>query len=141
MRKAGHLAASALDMLVDVVKPGVTTEEIDNKAFEFINKNGGLIGPLFYKGFPKSICTSINHVICHGIPSSRILEAGDIVNIDVTVILDGWHGDTSRMFCIGKTPVKANNLINATYEAMMKAINILKPGVKLGKILSGPIPY
>ena len=95
MRKAGHLAASTLDMLVDVVKPGITTEEIDNKAFEFINNNGGLIGPLFYKGFPKSICTSINHVICHGIPSSRILESGDIVNIDVTVILDGWHGDLS----------------------------------------------
>ena len=134
MRKAGHLAASTLDMLVDVVKPGITTEEIDNKAFEFINNNGGLIGPLFYKGFPKSICTSINHVICHGIPSSRILESGDIVNIDVTVILDGWHGDTSRMFYVGEVSIKAKKLVESTYQAMMEAIKILNKNIHLGDI-------
>ena len=134
MRKAGHLAASTLDMLVDVVKPGITTEEIDNKAFEFINNNGGLIGPLFYKGFPKSICTSINHVICHGIPSSRILESGDIVNIDVTVILDGWHGDTSRMFPVGNISSKAQRLIDCTFEAMHKGIEKISPGKKIGDL-------
>ena len=134
MRKAGHLAASTLDMLVDIVKPGVTTEEVDNKAFEFINKNGGLIGPLFYKGFPKSVCTSINHVICHGIPSSRMLESGDIVNIDVTVILDGWHGDTSRMFPVGNISSKAQRLIDCTFEAMHKGIEEISPGKKLGDL-------
>ncbi len=134
MRKAGHLAASALDMLVDFVKPGIVTEEIDKKAFEFINKNGGLIGPLFYKGFPKSLCTSINHVICHGIPSSRILESGDIVNIDVTVIVDGWHGDTSRMFPVGKIGSKAQRLIDCTFNAMHKGIQKVSPNAKLGDL-------
>ena len=134
MRKAGHLAASTLDMLVNFVKPGITTDELDSKAFEFINKNGGLIGPLFYKGFPKSLCTSINHVICHGIPSSRILEEGDIVNIDVTVIVDGWHGDTSRMFPVGKINSKAQKLIDCTYDAMHKGIEIVSPKSTLGDI-------
>ena len=122
MRKAGNLAASTLDLLVDHVKPGVSTDELDYFAFEFITKNGGLIAPLFYKGFPKSICTSINHVICHGIPSSRILEEGDIVNIDVTVIVDGWHGDTSRMFPVGKINAKAQKLIDCTFESMHEGI-------------------
>ena len=122
MRKAGKLAASTLDLLVNHVKPGVSTDELDFFAFEFITKNGGLIAPLFYKGFPKSICTSINHVICHGIPSSRILEEGDIVNIDVTVIVDGWHGDTSRMFPVGKINAKAQKLIDCTFESMHEGI-------------------
>ena len=134
MRKAGHLAASTLDMLVNYVKPGIATGELDSKAFEFINKNGGLIAPLFYKGFPKSLCTSINHVICHGIPSSRILEEGDIINIDVTVIVDGWHGDTSRMFPVGKINSKAQKLIDCTYDAMHKGIEIVSPKSTLGDI-------
>ena len=112
MRKAGNLAARVLDMLVDHVKPGVSTTELDALAFNFIDKNNGLIGPLFYKGFSKSICTSINHVICHGIPSNRILENGDIVNIDITVIVDDWHGDTSRMFPVGKINNKAQKLLD-----------------------------
>ena len=95
MRKAGQLAAETLDMIAEHVKPGVTTESLDKKCFEFADKNNACIAPLYYKGFPKSVCTSINHVICHGIPSSRVLEEGDIVNIDVTVIVDGWHGDTT----------------------------------------------
>jgi len=134
MRKAGNLAALTLDMLVNYVKPGVATADLDRKAFEFINKSGGLIGPLFYKGFPKSLCTSINHVICHGIPSSRILEEGDIVNIDVTVILEGWHGDTSRMFPVGKINSKAQRLIDCTYDAMNKGIEAVSPESTLGDI-------
>ena len=134
MRKAGNLAASTLDLLVEKVKPGVSTEELDNIAFDYIVRNGGLIAPLFYKGYPKSVCTSINHVICHGIPSSRILENGDIVNIDVTVIVDGWHGDTSRMFYAGEPKVKARRLVDATYDAMMAGINAVKPGATLRDI-------
>ena len=134
MRKAGNLAASTLDLLVDHVKPGVSTDELDYFAFEFITKNGGLIAPLFYKGFPKSICTSINHVICHGIPSSRILEEGDILNIDVTVIVDGWHGDTSRMFPVGKINAKAQKLIDCTFESMHEGIKVASPKSRLGDI-------
>ena len=134
MRKAGNLAASTLDLLVEHVKPGVSTSEIDRIAFDFIDSNSGLIAPLFYKGFPKSICTSLNHVICHGIPSNRILENGDIVNIDVTVIIDGWHGDTSRMFPVGKINNKAQKLIDCTYEAMMKGIEAVSPSARLGDI-------
>ena len=134
MREAGNLAAKTLDMIAENIKPGISTDEIDKLGYEFIKDNGGFSAPLFYRGFKKSLCTSLNHVVCHGIPSDRILNDGDIVNVDVTAIVNDHHGDTSRMFCIGKTPVKANNLINATYEAMMKAINILKPGVKLGNI-------
>ncbi len=134
MRKAGHLAASTLDLLVDYVKPGVSTDELDCIAFDFITKNGGLIAPLFYKGFPKSICTSINRVVCHGIPSSRILERGDIVNIDVTTIVDGWHGDTSRMFPVGKINAKAQNLIDCTFEAMHEGIDAARPNATLGDI-------
>ena len=134
MRKAGNLAARTLDLLVEHVKPGVSTSEIDRIAFDFIDSNSGLIAPLFYKGFPKSICTSLNHVICHGIPSNRILENGDIVNIDVTVIIDGWHGDTSRMFPVGKINNKAQKLIDCTYEAMMKGIEAVSPSARLGDI-------
>ena len=134
MRKAGNLAARTLDLLVDHVKPGVSTQELDRIAFNFIDSNNGFIAPLFYKGFPKSICTSLNHVICHGIPSNRVLESGDIVNIDVTVIVDGWHGDTSRMFPVGKINNKAQKLIDCTYEAMMNGIEAVSPNARLGDI-------
>ncbi len=134
MRNAGNLAARTLDMLTKNIKPGITTEHIDKLGYEFIRDNNGFSAPLFYRGFKKSLCTSINHVVCHGIPSDRILNDGDAINVDVTAIVDGYYGDTSRMFCIGKTSVKINNLIDATYESMMKAIKILKPGIKLGDI-------
>ena len=134
MKIAGNLAANTLDMITDFVKPGVSTNKIDQLCYEFIRDNGGYSAPLFYRGFKKSLCTSLNHVVCHGIPSDRVLDDGNILNVDVTAIIDNHYGDTSRMFCIGKTSVKANNLINATYESMMKAINILKPGIKLGNI-------
>ena len=134
MRAAGNLASRTLDMLTENIKPGISTDKIDKLGYEFIKDNGGFSAPLFYRGFKKSLCTSLNHVVCHGIPSDRILNEGDIINIDVTAIVSDHHGDTSRMFCVGKTPVKANNLIDATYEAMMRAIKILKPNVKLGDI-------
>ena len=134
MRLAGNLAARTLDMLTEHVKPGVSTDFIDKLGYEFIKDNGGYSAPLFYRGYKKSLCTSLNHVVCHGIPSDRILDDADSLNVDVTAIIDNHYGDTSRMFCVGKTPVKANNLIDTTYEAMMKAIRILKPGIKLGDI-------
>ena len=134
MSSAGKLAAQTLDMITDYVKPGISTDKIDQLGYEFIRDNKGYSAPLFYRGFKKSLCTSLNHVVCHGVPSERILDDGDIINVDVTTIVDDYYGDTSRMFCLGKTSVKANNLISATYEAMMKAINILKPGIKLGDI-------
>ena len=134
MRIAGNLAARTLDMLTDHIKIGISTDYIDKLGYEFIRDNNGHSAPLFYRGFKKSLCTSFNHVVCHGIPSDRILDEGDLVNVDVTAIVNEHYGDTSRMFCIGKTPVKANNLIDSTYESMMKAIKILKPGLKLGDI-------
>ena len=135
MRIAGKLAAQTLDMLAENIKEGISTAYIEKLGYEFIRDNGGYSAPLYYRGFSKSLCTSLNHVVCHGIPSEdRILEEGDSVNVDITVIKNEYHGDTSRMFCIGKTPVKLNNLIDATYESMMRAIKILKPGIKLGDI-------
>ena len=134
MKVAGNLAARTLDMITDYIMPGISTDFIDKTCYEFIRDNNGFSAPLFYRGFKKSLCTSLNHVVCHGVPSDRILNETDILNIDVTAIVDGHYGDTSRMFCVGKTSVKANNLINTTYESMMKAINILKPGIKLGDI-------
>ena len=134
MKIAGNLAARTLDMLTDYIKPGITTNYIDKLGYEFIKDNGGHSAPLFYRGFKKSLCTSLNHVVCHGIPSDRILEEGETLNVDVTAIVNKHYGDTSRMFFIGKTSVKANNLINATYDSMMRAIKILKPGLKLGDI-------
>ena len=134
MRIAGNLAARTLDMLTDFIKPGIKTDYIDNLGYEFIKDNGGYSAPLFYRGYKKSLCTSLNHVVCHGIPSDRILEEEDIINIDVTAIINNHYGDTSRMFSVGKSSVKANNLINVTYNSMMNAIKILKPGVKLGDI-------
>ena len=134
MKVAGDLAARTLDMLTENIKEGVSTDYIDKLGYEFIRDNGGYSAPLYYRGFTKSLCTSLNHVVCHGIPSDRILRDGDAVNVDVTAIVDEHYGDTSRMFCIGKTPVKLNNLIETTYESMMRAIKILKPGIKLGDI-------
>ena len=134
MRIAGNLAAKTLDMLTDHIKSGISTDYIDKLGYEFIRDNGGYSAPLFYRGFKKSLCTSLNHVVCHGIPSNRILDEGDAVNVDVTAIINEHYGDTSRMFSVEKISVKANNLINASYESMMKAINILKPGIKLGDI-------
>ena len=131
---AGNLAAETLDEVTSYVKPGVTTDKLDKICYEFIRDNGGYSAPLFYKGFPKSCCTSINHVICHGIPTNRILKEGDIINIDVTSIVNGWHGDTSRMFYVGEVSVKCKNLVSATYDSMMKAISIIKNGIKLGDI-------
>ena len=134
MRVAGKLASQTLDMITDYVKAGISTDKIDQLGYEFINDNGGHSAPLYYRGFKKSLCTSLNHVVCHGIPSDRVLIDGDIVNIDVTAIVNDYYGDTSRMFAIGDISIKAKNLIDATYEGMMKAIEILKPGVKLGDI-------
>tara|TARA_B100001057_G_scaffold371483_1_gene375557 strand:+ start:2121 stop:2891 length:771 start_codon:yes stop_codon:yes gene_type:complete len=134
MRIAGNLAARTLDMLTENIKEGISTNYIDKLGYEFIRDNGGYSAPLYYRGFTKSLCTSLNHVICHGIPSERVLQDGDAVNVDVTAIVDGHYGDTSRMFCINKPSVKLKNLINATYESMMRAIKILKPGIQLGDI-------
>ena len=131
---AGSLAADALDEITSYVKPGVSTGELDKICYEFIKDNGGFSAPLFYRGFPKSCCTSVNHVVCHGIPGNKILKNGDIINIDVTAIVDGWHGDTSRMFFVGEVSVKSQNLVSATYESMMKAITIVKSGLPLGNI-------
>ena len=134
MRIAGKVASKTLDMITEYIKSGITTKKIDKLCYEFIKDNGGYSAPLFYRGYKKSICTSLNHVICHGIPSDRILEEGDILNIDVTAIVNDYYGDTSRMFAVGEISVKAKNLINSTYESMMNAIKILKPGFKLGDI-------
>ena len=133
-RIAGSIAAGALDEVAKIVKPGITTNKIDKVCYEFINDNEAYSAPLFYRGFPKSCCTSSNHVVCHGIPSDKILRDGDIVNVDVTAYKNGWHGDTSRMFKIGDVSIKAEKLINATYESMMMAIKILKEGIQLGDI-------
>ena len=134
IRVAGSLAAQALDEVTPFVKPGVTTKKLDKICYEYIRDNGGYSAPLFYRGFPKSCCTSVNHVVCHGIPTDKYLDEGNIINIDVTAIVNNWHGDTSRMFFIGDVSVKSKNLILATYESMMKAICIIKDGIHLGDI-------
>ncbi|MEO0034574.1 MAG: methionine aminopeptidase [Pseudomonadota bacterium] len=134
MRRAGRLAAETLDFIGPAIVPGVTTEELDRLCSAFIAERGGICAPLGYRGFPKSICTSINHVVCHGIPCDKRLEDGDIINIDVTPILDGWHGDSSRMYYVGKPGVKARKLVEITYESLMRAIEIVRPGVTLGDI-------
>jgi methionyl aminopeptidase len=134
MRMAGDLAARTLDFITDHVDVGVTTDSLNNLCHDFIISNGGIPAPLNYKGFPKSICTSVNHVICHGIPNDKPLKNGDIVNIDVTVIVDGWHGDTSRMYYVGDVSIKSKKLIQVTYDAMMIGINIVKPGIYTGDI-------
>ena len=134
MRKAGSLAADCLDYITEYVKPGVSTSELDKLCHEFQVSKGAIPAPLNYKGFPKSICTSVNHVVCHGIPSEKIVSEGDIINIDVTPKLDGWHGDTSRMFYVGEVKLKAKKLVETTYEAMMRGIEIIKPGITTGDI-------
>jgi len=134
MRIAGKLAAKTLDKVTSFVKPGVSTNFLDKICYEYIKDNGGNSAPLYYKGFPKSCCISSNHVVCHGIPSDKILRDNNIINIDVTAIVDGYHGDTSRMFYVGDISVKGKNLVTTTYESMMKAISIIKPGIKLGDI-------
>ncbi len=134
MRKAGRLAAEILDALVPHVVPGVTTGEIDDIVREMTLRGGGIPATLGYRGYTHSCCTSINHVICHGIPSDKKLKDGDIVNIDVTPIVDGWHGDTSRMFLVGDVPVKAKRLVEITYECLMLGIEVSKPGNTVGDI-------
>ncbi|HEY8190966.1 MAG TPA: type I methionyl aminopeptidase [Alphaproteobacteria bacterium] len=135
MRAAGKLAAEVLDFITPHVQPGVATEALDKLCYDYIISHKAIPAPLNYKGFPKSICTSINHVVCHGIPGPKKLADGDIVNIDVTVIVDGWHGDTSRMYLVGNNvPVKARRLVEVTYDAMMAGIEAVKPGATLGDI-------
>ncbi len=133
-RQAGRIAAGALDEVSKIIKPGIPTEELDKLCYEYINDHGAYSAPLFYRGFPKSCCTSANHVVCHGIPSDKILKDGDIVNVDVTALKDGWHGDTSRTFEIGEVSIKAKKLVKTTFEAMMKAIEIVKENIHLGDI-------
>ena len=134
MRRAGRLAAETLDFITPYVVPGVTTEALDRLCHDYIIAHNAIPAPLNYKSFPKSICTSVNHIVCHGIPGPKRLVEGDIINIDVTVILDGWHGDTSRMFLVGKVGIKAAKLVSVTYEAMMRGIAVVRPGATLGDI-------
>lgn len=134
MRNAGRLAARTLDFIQPYVKPGMTTDGLNTLCHEFIVQAGAIPAPLGYRGFPKSICASINHVVCHGIPGTKHLMSGDIINIDVTVILDGWHGDTSRTFFVGKPLPRTQKLVDVTYEALMAGIDVVKPGATLGDI-------
>lgn len=134
MRKAGNLAAQALDMLYEFAQPGVTTAELDRRAFEFAMDNNAVPATLNYRGYRHSICTSINHVVCHGIPNEKPLKNGDIVNIDITLIVDGWHGDTSRMYPVGDVSRKAERLIEVTYESLFRALDVAKPGKTTGDI-------
>jgi len=134
MHAAGRLAAETLDYITPFVQPGVETQELDRLIAEFVIGKGAVNAPLGYRGYPKSCCISINHVVCHGIPSEKTLKDGDIVNIDVTPILDGWYGDSSRMYTVGKVNVQARRLIDVTYECLMRAIDIVRPGTRLGDI-------
>jgi len=134
MRKAGRLVAECLDLLTAEVKPGVSTDHLDRFVFEFAMDHGAWPATLMYRGYTKSTCTSINHVVCHGIPNEKPLKDGDIVNIDVTLILDGWHGDSSRMYPVGAIPRRAERLIEVTHEAMMRGIAAIKPGATTGDI-------
>ena len=134
MRRAGQLAAAALDMIAAHVKPGVLTETIDDLLLDFAMQHGAFPAPLNYRGFPKSSCTSINHVVCHGIPGPKPLREGDIVNIDVTLILDGWHGDTSRMYTVGNVSRRASRLVEITFESLKRGIAAVRPGDPTGNI-------
>ena len=134
MRAAGRLAAETLDMITDHVKPGVTTGQLDVLCHEFMHDHGAIPATLNYRGYPKSICTSINHVVCHGIPGERRLMDGDILNIDVTAVLDGWHGDTSRMYVAGQPGTRARVLLDVTYEALMRGVAAIRPGATLGDV-------
>ena len=133
-RKAGSIASGALDEITKIIKPGITTNKIDKICFEYINDNKAYSAPLYYRGFPKSCCTSPNHIVCHGIPKDKVLKEGDIVNVDVTALKDGWHGDTSRMFFVGEVSTKAKKLVKVTYDAMVESIKILKDGIQVGDI-------
>jgi methionyl aminopeptidase len=135
MRVAGRLAADVLDMITAHVVPGVTTEELDRLCHDYIvHTQQAIPANLGYRGFPKTVCTSVNHVVCHGIPNDKRLKAGDVINIDVTVIHDGFHGDTSRMYFVGKPPVQAERLVNTCFEAMWAGIRTVRPGTRLGDI-------
>ena len=134
LKKAGRLAARTLEYIEKLIKPGVKTNFIDEAANKFLNDHGAFSAPLFYRGYTKSICTSINHVVCHGIPSDQTLKEGDIINIDITSILNGYYGDTSKTFSVGNVSIEAKKLIQVTYESMMEGIKILKPGITLGDI-------
>ncbi|HEV1999517.1 MAG TPA: type I methionyl aminopeptidase [Xanthobacteraceae bacterium] len=134
MRRAGQLVAEVLDLLAEHVKPGVATERLDRLVFEYALERGALPATLMYRGYEKSICTSINHVVCHGIPNEKLLREGDIVNIDVTLLLEGWHGDSSRMYTVGEVPRRAERLIEVTHEAMMAGIQAIRPGGTVGDI-------
>ncbi|HVY67088.1 MAG TPA: type I methionyl aminopeptidase [Gammaproteobacteria bacterium] len=135
MRVAGRLAAQVLDMIGPHVRPGVATEELDRLCHEYIvGELGSIPAPLNYKGFPKSICTSVNHVVCHGIPNDRVLKNGDILNIDITVIKDGFHGDTSRMFYVGDPSIIAERLTRTCFDAMWRGIRTIRPGTRLGDL-------
>jgi methionyl aminopeptidase len=134
MRRAGRIAAECLDMLTEHVKPGVVTDDLDKLAREFTLDNGALPACLFYRGYSKTVCISPNHVVCHGIPGPRALRDGEIANIDVTVIVDGWHGDTSRMYLIGDVPARARRLIDVTYDAFERGLAMVKPGARFGDI-------
>jgi methionyl aminopeptidase len=134
MRRAGKLTAEALDLLADKVRPGVTTGALDRLSFEFAMDHHAYPASLFYRGYRKSICTSINHVVCHGLPDDKPLRDGDILNIDVTLIVDGWHGDSSRMYVAGEAPRRAQRLIDITYESLMRGVAAVKPGATTGDI-------
>ncbi|TDT89379.1 methionine aminopeptidase type I [Azorhizobium sp. AG788] len=134
MRKAGQLAAQALDAISEIIGPGVSTEAVDKLVFDFAVSHGAYPATLNYRGYRYSVCTSINHVVCHGMPSPRPLREGDIVNVDVTLVVDGWYGDSSRMYAIGEIPRRAERLIEVTYESMMLGIAAIKPGAHLGDI-------
>jgi methionyl aminopeptidase len=135
MRVAGRLAAEVLEMIGEHVKPGVSTDELDRICHDYIvNEQQAIPAPLNYRGFPKSICTSVNHQVCHGIPGNKILKGGDIVNIDITVIKDGFHGDTSKMFFVGNPSVLSQRLVDITQKAMWKGIELVRPGIHLGDI-------
>ena len=133
-RLAGSIASGALDEVANFIKPGITTSQIDDLCFEFIQDLGACSAPLYYRGFPKSCCTSANHVVCHGIPTNKFLKEGDIVNVDVTAYKDRWHGDTSRMFYVGDVSVKAKKLVETTYNSMMNAIKIINKNSTVGDI-------
>ena len=134
MRRAGRLAAECLDMLTPYVKPGVVTDELDRMAREFVLDHGALPACLFYRGYGKTLCISPNHIVCHGIPGERTLRDGDIANIDVTVVVDGWHGDTSRMYGVGEVAPRARRLVEITYEGLRRGLAAIKPGAKTGDI-------
>ena len=134
MRKAGRLAAEVLDLMVEAVKPGVTTAALDKIAYDYVVSHGAIPACLGYRGYRHTLCTSLNHVVCHGIPNDKPLRDGEILNIDVTVIVDGWHGDTSRMYLVGDVKLKPRRLVEVTYESMMRGIAVVKPEATTGDI-------